>query len=140
MSSFVSVGCAQAVLGARQRGATDISHERPTTVIETARPMEAAYADAPVMASAGLVVSFEDDSRSTCCWRSFVPAVVYLADPVGTQTEAVVIRGISVGVPVRHVVARELTSGLIIGVLIAAAFFPFAHLVWATGGWRPPSR
>jgi magnesium transporter len=53
-----------------------------------------------------------------------------MADAVGTQTEAVVIRGISVGVPVRHVVARELTSGLIIGVLIAAVFFPFAYFVW----------
>jgi magnesium transporter len=56
-----------------------------------------------------------------------------MADAVGTQTEAVVIRGISVGVPVRHVVARELTSGLIIGLLIAAAFFPFAYLVWGDG-------
>jgi magnesium transporter len=34
---------------------------------------------------------------------------------------------------VRHVVARELTSGLVIGVLIAATFFPFAYLVWGDG-------
>ena len=44
-----------------------------------------------------------------------------------------VVFGIAVGVPVRHVVARELASGLIIGVLIAATFFPFAYLVWGNG-------
>ena len=33
----------------------------------------------------------------------FVPGVVYMADAVGTQTEAVVIRGLSVGVPMRAV-------------------------------------
>jgi magnesium transporter len=32
----------------------------------------------------------------------FVPAVVYMADAVGTQTEAIVIRGISVGVRARE--------------------------------------
>jgi magnesium transporter len=85
------------------------------------------------MASAGIVASFEDELAQQVLLAVFVPAVVYMADAVGTQTEAVVIRGISVGVPVRHVVARELTSGLIIGVLIAAAFFPFAYLVWGNG-------
>ena len=60
----------------------------------------------------------------------FIPAVVYMADAVGTQTEALVIRGISVGVPGRHIVVRELTTGLVIGILLGAAFFPFAYLVW----------
>ena len=60
----------------------------------------------------------------------FIPAVVYMADAVGTQTEALVIRGISVGVPGRNIVVRELTTGLVIGVLLGAAFFPFAYLVW----------
>jgi magnesium transporter len=85
------------------------------------------------MASAGIVASFEDELAQQVLLAFFVPAVVYMADAVGTQTEAVVIRGISVGVPVRRVVARELTSGLIIGGLIAAAFFPFAYLVWGNG-------
>jgi magnesium transporter len=85
------------------------------------------------MASAGIVASFEDELAQQVLLAVFVPAVVYMADAVGTQTEAVVIRGISVGVPARHVVTRELTSGLIIGLLIAAAFFPFAYLVWGNG-------
>ena len=85
------------------------------------------------MASAGIVASFEDELARQVLLAFFVPAVVYMADAVGTQTEAVIIRGISVGVPVRNVVVRELTSGLVIGVLIAATFFPFAYLVWGNG-------
>jgi magnesium transporter len=88
------------------------------------------------MASAGIIASFEDELAQQVLLAVFVPTVIYMADGVGTQTKAVVIRGISVGVPVRHVVARELTSGLIIALLIAAAFFPFAYLSGATGGWR----
>jgi magnesium transporter len=60
----------------------------------------------------------------------FVAAVVYMADAVGTQTETVVIRGMSLGVPVRRVAARELLTGLIIGAFVAAAFFVFAVAVW----------
>ena len=53
-----------------------------------------------------------------------------MADAVGTQTETVVIRGMALGVPLRRIARRELTTGLIIGALIAAVFFPFALLVW----------
>jgi magnesium transporter len=60
----------------------------------------------------------------------FVPAVVYMADAVGTQTETVIIRGMSLGVPVRSVAVRELLTGLIIGCLIAVSFFLFALAVW----------
>lgn len=82
------------------------------------------------MASAGIVASFEEELQTQVLLAFFLPAVVYMADAVGTQTEAIVIRGISVGVPARHIVARELTTGLIMGALVAAAFFPFAQLVW----------
>jgi len=64
----------------------------------------------------------------------FVPAVVYMADAVGTQTETVVIRGLAVGVSLKNVVGRELVSGLIIGVLLAAGFFPFALAIWRDVG------
>jgi magnesium transporter len=82
------------------------------------------------MASAGIVASFEEQLQTQLLLAFFLPAVVYMADAVGTQTEAIVIRGISVGVPARHVVGRELTTGLIMGALVAATFFPFAQLVW----------
>jgi magnesium transporter len=59
-----------------------------------------------------------------------VPGVVYMADAVGTQTETLLIRGLSVGVAVRTVIRRELVTGLTLGVIVAAAFMPFAWLVW----------
>ncbi|MEX2102574.1 MAG: magnesium transporter [Gaiellaceae bacterium] len=85
---------------------------------------------AGAMASAGIVASFEEELQTQLLLAFFLPAVVYMADAVGTQTEAIVIRGISVGVPARHVIGRELTTGLIMGALVAAIFFPFAQLVW----------
>ena len=82
------------------------------------------------MGSAGIVAAFEEQLSQLVLLAFFIPAVVYMADAVGTQTEALVIRGISVGVPGRDIVVRELSTGLVIGVLLGAAFFPFAYLVW----------
>lgn len=85
---------------------------------------------AGAMASAAIVGSFEEQLRAEVLLALFIPAVVYMADAVGTQTETVVIRGMSVGVPLRDIVVRELATGLIIGALVAASFFPFALVVW----------
>ena len=82
------------------------------------------------MLSAGIVGAFEEELSRQVLLAFFVPAVVYMADAVGTQTEAVIIRGISVGVPLRHVVVRELTTGLVIGVALGLAFYPFVRVVW----------
>ena len=77
-----------------------------------------------------IVGAFEDKIRDEVLLALFVPAVVYMADAVGTQTEAVVIRGMSVGVSLRGIIVRELVTGLVVGVLIGVAFFPFALAVW----------
>jgi magnesium transporter len=53
-----------------------------------------------------------------------------MADAVGTQTEAVLIRGLSVGISMRKVVRRELVTGLIVGTAVGGAFFAFALLAW----------
>ena len=82
------------------------------------------------MASAGIVGAFEDQLAETVLIAFFLPAVVYLADAVGTQTEAILIRGLSVGVKMRDVARRELLSGAVIGLLLGAAFLPFAVVVW----------
>ena len=85
------------------------------------------------MAAAVIVGGFEVQLDKTVLLAFFLPAVVYMADAVGTQTETVLIRGLSVGVHLRDVVVRELTTGLVVGALMAAAFFPFALLVWGDG-------
>lgn len=89
---------------------------------------------AGAMASAVIVGWFEDELQRQVLLALFIPAVVYMADAVGTQTETVVIRGMSAGVPVREVVARELVTGAVIGTLLGASFFPFALAVWGDGG------
>jgi magnesium transporter len=85
---------------------------------------------AGAMASAVIVGAFEEQLEANLLLAFFVPGVVYMADAVGTQTEALIIRGLSVGVAVRDVVRRELITGLVIGVAIGAAFLPFAVLAW----------
>ena len=82
------------------------------------------------MLSAGIVASFEEQLERQVLLAFFVPAVVYMADAVGTQTETVVIRGMAVGVSLRTIARRELVTGVVIGCLLALAFFAFARLAW----------
>jgi magnesium transporter len=80
--------------------------------------------------SARLMGTFESLLQSNLVLAFFVPGIVYLADAVGTQTETLVIRGMSVGVPVERVFYRELVTGLIIGLVLALIGFPFV-LFWS---------
>jgi len=82
------------------------------------------------MLSAILVGAFEEELSKKVLIAFFVPGVVYMADAVGTQTEAVLIRAMAAGVSVRDVARRELIAGVAMGAVIAAAFLPFALLVW----------
>lgn len=85
---------------------------------------------AGAMGSAVIVGWFEDELRRQVLLAIFIPAVVYMADAVGTQTETLVIRGMAAGIPIREVFGRELATGVITGVLIGTAFFPFALALW----------
>ena len=80
--------------------------------------------------AADIVGAFETELKENVILTFFVPGVVYLADAVGTQTEALVIRGLSVGVPIGRVVRREALTGVLVGVALSLAFFPFAVLRW----------
>jgi len=83
------------------------------------------------MLSADIVAAYEAGIREKILLAFFIPAIVYLADAVGTQTETVVIRGFSVGVDFRQIVRSELLTGLAIGTLIALSAFPI--LCWRWG-------
>jgi magnesium transporter len=85
------------------------------------------------MAATVLVGAFESQLEAKVLLAFFVPGVVYMADAVGTQTEALLIRGLSAGVPLARAARRELITGLALGVIVAAAFLPFAWLVWGDG-------
>lgn len=83
------------------------------------------------MGSTVLTALFETQLAATVAVAFFVPAVVYLADAVGTQTEALVIRGLSLGVALRRVALQEVATGIVIGLVMALVFWPFALV---TGG------
>jgi magnesium transporter len=70
--------------------------------------------------SAWMVGSFEGRIEADVRIAFFIPGVVYLADAVGTQTEAVVVRGLSVGAPMRRALTLEILTGPALGALMAA--------------------
>ena len=82
------------------------------------------------MGSADIVGYFERNLEQTVMLAFFIPGMVYLADAVGTQTETVVVRGLSVGVPLRHMVRRELLAGGVIGMALAFIASAFVWLRW----------
>lgn len=58
----------------------------------------------------------------------FVPAIVYLADAVGTQTEACVVRGLSLTrMSLFDLLRGEAGTGLLLGLMLGGVAFP---LVW----------
>jgi len=82
------------------------------------------------IASAGIIGAFEEELGSNVLLAFFIPGVVYMAAAIGTQTQTVLIRGFAVGVSLRHVLGRELISGLLLSLAISLAFLPVA-----AGGW-----
>jgi magnesium transporter len=81
--------------------------------------------------AAWVVGGFEEEISTDVRLAFFVPGVVYMADAVGTQTEALVIRGLSVGVSIRRVFRLEVLTGLLVGLLIGGVSFPAVW--WAFG-------
>ncbi len=85
---------------------------------------------AGALLAAVIVGGFEAQLEANVLVALFIPGIVYMADAVGTQTETVLIRGLSVGIPVGRVVWRELVTGLLVGTVIAGAFVPIGLLAW----------
>jgi magnesium transporter len=83
--------------------------------------------------AADLVGWFEAQLRHKVILAFFIPGIVYLADAVGTQTETVVVRGLSVGVTMRRMFARELLAGLAIGVALGSVAGPLVWWRWGDG-------
>jgi magnesium transporter len=83
--------------------------------------------------AADIVGAFEQQLQANVMLAFFIPGIVYLADAVGTQTEALVIRGLSVGVPIGRVVRSEILTGLFVGLALALAFFPLGWWRWGDG-------
>ena len=80
--------------------------------------------------SADIVGAFEGRLEQNVMIAFFLPGIVYLADAVGTQTETVVVRGLSVGVGVKRFAVKEILTGVLVGAALAAAFLPIGLLRW----------
>lgn len=79
-----------------------------------------------------VVARYEQELGSRVAIAFFVPGLVYLADAIGTQTEAVAVRGLSLShAKLSTLVAGELRTGLLIGLTLGAITLP---MVWFTFG------
>jgi magnesium transporter len=85
---------------------------------------------AGAMASVLIVGSFEEQLNEVVLLAFFVPAVVYMADSVGTQTETLLIRALAANVHVGRVIRKELLTGVLLGSVVAVLFYPFALIGW----------
>ncbi len=78
-----------------------------------------------------VVSRFEKALEARVVIAFFVPGLVYLADAIGTQTEAVAVRGLSFSnAPLRVLLAGELKAGLLIGLILGGLIFPVVWLVF----------
>ena len=86
--------------------------------------------------AAALVRGHEAELASDVRLAFFIPGIVYMADAVGTQTETLVIRGLSVGVPISRVFRLESLTGVLVGLLLAALTVPAVWLVLGSAASR----
>jgi magnesium transporter len=71
-----------------------------------------------------VVQSYESTLQANIVIAFFVPAIVYLADAIGTQSEAVAVRGLSLATPeLGQVASGEIGTGALIGLVLAAVAF-----------------
>ena len=83
------------------------------------------------MVAASIVSGFEEVLRAQIALAFFMPMIVYLADAVGTQSEAVAVRGLSLTeAGIRKLLAGEVSAGLVIGLVLSAAGGLFAVIVF----------
>ena len=85
---------------------------------------------AGALLAAVIVGSFEEQLGQEVLIAYFVPGVVYMADAVGTQTEALVIRGLSLGIGVRRIALREILTGVLLGAILGGLALPLVWVLW----------
>jgi len=82
-------------------------------------------------AATAAMAGFEDLIQAHVAVAFFVPALVYLADAIGTQSEAIAVRGLSLTRSgIGHLVAGELRTGAVIGSVLGRS---------PSWRWRRPS-
>ncbi|WP_245571487.1 magnesium transporter [Catelliglobosispora koreensis] len=87
-----------------------------------------------VLASAGVLAAFEERLSAQVAVAFFLPGIIYLGAAVGNQTQTLAVRGLSVGVGIKAVAAREALTGALVGAVLAAAMYAVVAV-----GWREPA-
>jgi magnesium transporter len=81
--------------------------------------------------SALLVAGYEDNIKTQVAIAFFIPAIVYIADAIGTQTEAIVVRGLSHGdLPLTSIFMSETSTGFVVGTALGVIALPAIVLVF----------
>ena len=133
---------AQALLQVLRREHVEDLHRLAGIQRETARarhaiedpPLRRAWHRLPwlVVGLAGAMLAtaamgmFEASMQAKVAVAFFVPAIVYLADAMGTQSETVAVRGLSLTrAGIGHLLGGELATGMLLGAALGAlAYFP----------------
>lgn len=115
-----AAGSTRSVLAAEEPVARRLRHRLPWLLVGLVG----------AMVSALLMGAFEDRLEANVLIALFVPAIVYMAGAVGSQTQTVLIRAFAVGVTTRQILFRELATGALMGVAIGLSFLVFATIVW----------
>jgi magnesium transporter len=83
------------------------------------------------LVATAVMARFEGVLQTRMAVVFFVPGIVYLADAVGTQTEAIVVRYLAVGhAPLGALLRVELLTGLLIGLCLGGLAFPAALIAF----------
>jgi magnesium transporter len=73
-----------------------------------------------------VVSRYEETLNREVMVAFFMPAIVYLADAIGTQSEAIAVRGFSMNhVPLRRSIVGEIQTGFLIGSILGLLSLPF---------------
>lgn len=79
-----------------------------------------------------LMASYERALHANVAIAFFIPALVYLTDAIGTQTEAIAVRGLSLSKkPLASILVSEIMTGGVIGLLLGGIA---ALAIWLTFG------
>jgi len=82
--------------------------------------------------AASIVSAFETTLRLQLVLASFIPAIVYLADAVGTQTQTIFIRSLSLNqkLNLRSYITRETKVGIMIAIAIGVLVYGISFFFW----------
>jgi magnesium transporter len=90
---------------------------------------------AGMAASTAMMSRFEASLSAHVAVAFFIPAIVYLADSVGTQSETVVVRGLSLtNSALLPLFFGELGTGALLGCTLGGFAFPFIWLAFSSLG------